>query len=432
MAAGLLTALFLAFAPFHVRYSQELRPYSLGLFTLCLSMLLLDLFLERQSWPRLAALFLSFVATMYSLYLATLTLVIAAYALLLDQMFSRQAEVRARARKVFRLSPLFLFALFIVYLPWLPVVIEASQRGTPAPAPPFTWERLTRSLAFFAFAPDDGQPLGRKGPIYVALVGIGLGMAVRRRALRFLAMWLIGGCTAIEVLEHVHPHWYVTRHFLAAGLVTPSLAALPLAWIMKQPAVDVLASLLRAVPRFMFERRGFARLIALAMARAPLALLSKRRVTWILGAVVATLIIVLDVRSLAVYFREGRPDWRTLGHYLNKRPKSERVFTENQYSQLCVAFYTAGPGFLFRKTGLREVYTLDREPIRLSWSWLPNTTAWLVLAGPPQDERLRQWSTRFPAMSFPKAEGAILKRLDPALWAATVARLPAGKTPLPP
>lgn len=431
--AGFFTALLLAFAPFHVRYSQELRPYSLGLFLLCLSMLLLDTLLAKPNRLRVLVFFLACLATMYALYMAALVLGVAAFALLIDEAFSDREERRARARKFLRWSPLFLLALFVAYLPWLPMVLDAARRTPPVPAPPLTWERFTRFLSFFAFAPDDGQPLGRKGPIYIVLVGIGLVMAARRRSLRFVAVWLVGGCAAIELLEHIHPHWYVTRHFLAAGVVVPTLAGLPLAWLWNQRTTDILGLLLSAFPRALVTKPGVARPLATLLIALPLPVLARRRAVRLLVVALTAVLIVFNFRSLQVYFREGRADWRTLGNYLKQRPSSERIFTENWYSALCVAFYTAGPGFLAREgKTVPEVYSLNQEPISLAWSWKPNTIAWLVLAGPPPDERLRQWSRPFPSIAFPKAEGAILRRLDPKLWGATVPLLPTGKTPVPP
>ena len=66
--------LLLALAPFHVRYSQEFRPYSLGAFALCLTLLLLDLYLERPSLGRFVAVFVGCLVTMYALYLAAVVL----------------------------------------------------------------------------------------------------------------------------------------------------------------------------------------------------------------------------------------------------------------------------------------------------------------------------------------------------------------------
>jgi hypothetical protein len=61
----------------------------------------------------------------------------------------------------------------------------------------------------------------------------------------------------------------------------------------------------------------------------------------------------------------------------------------------------------------REVLNLDGEIVRLTWSWFPGERCWLVLAGEPRHEGLRDWARRFPSLPFPKAEGADLRRLDP-------------------
>lgn len=385
---ALMSALLLALVPSHVRYSQELRPCSLGLFLLCVSLLALDLFLDRPTWGRLSGLFLACLATAYALYLAAVVLGIAALGLLLDEAFSEDTNRRRAARRFLVWSPLFLLALFLAYLPWMPVVLKAARRPPFWEAPPLNLERLTRFLSFFSFAPGDGQPLGRKGPLYVALVALGFALSIRARATRFLAFWLLAGCAVIEVLEQMHPHWYNTRHYLAAGLVFPALAAL-------------------ALVHFFRSRRTRA-----------------------LAVAVAALVVILDFRSLAVYYREGRPDWRTLGRALMARPKTERIFTENWYTALCVAFYTVGPEYLYRRGHtVPEVVSLEGQAVRLAWSWPPGTRAWLVLGGSPPSEELRQWSSFFPAQSFPKAEDATLLRLDPSLWgrmAETVPR-PAGK-----
>lgn len=237
-----------------------------------------------------------------------------------------------------------------------------------------SWGRWSRILSFFAFAPDDGQPLGRKGPLDLVLIAIGALIALRSPRLRFLVVWSIGGILAIEILGRLHPHYDTSKHFLPAGLAFPALAALPLAALATRP-----------------RGRAFAALLLAA-------------------------VLLFDLRSLAVYFREGRADWRPLAEFLRREPASERVFTENQYSQLCVAFYLVGPTWLFDggKHG-REVLNLDGEVVRLTWSWRPGERAWLVLAGEPRHPELRRWAAMFPSLPFPQAEGSDLRRLDPAL-----------------
>jgi 4-amino-4-deoxy-L-arabinose transferase-like glycosyltransferase len=372
--AGVLTSVLLAFAPFHVRYSQEFRPYALGLFLLCVALLLLDRFLERPGIVRLLALYLACLATAYALYLAAIVLGVAAVAILTEDSFAEDPVRRRAARRFLIASPLFATALFLAYLPWWWVVIEAARRPPPVPAEAISWSRLGRTLAFFAFAHDDGDKFVWGTALWALLFVAGTAVALRQRGLRFLLVWCFGGFLLIEALEHIHPHWYVSRWFLPAGVVLPVFVAL-------------------ALTRLGQVRRGlFA------------------------TAIVLVAVLALDAKGLSMYFREGRADWRPLGRFLRSRPKQERIFTENQYSELCVAFYVDGPYWLYAGGHLgRDIWNLDGEVVRLTWSWKPGTTAWLVLGGNPPSPALRSWAGNFAATAFPTAEGAILLHLDPAL-----------------
>jgi hypothetical protein len=218
--------------------------------------------------------------------------------------------------------------------------------------------------------------------LYLFLVGMGVVTAFKQRGLHFLAVWALLGLIAVEELGRFYPHWYVSRHYLPAGLAFPALAALAIA--------------------------GFL----------------QRRRTRAIGVVILAAVVFFDLRSLAVYFREGRADWRTLTDYLRREsPPNERVFTENPYTQLCTAYYLVGPRWLYEegKQG-REVLNLDGEIVRLTWSWRPGERAWLVLAGEPRHEGLREWAGSLPSLSFPRAEGADLRRLDPAMRETALAR----------
>jgi F0F1-type ATP synthase membrane subunit c/vacuolar-type H+-ATPase subunit K len=382
-AAGLAAAGLLAMAPFHVRFSQELRPYSLSLFALCLSLYALDRFLERPRASRLAALFLACLATAYALYTAALVLAIAAGALLLEDARDPRLNRRVAARRFLLCSPVFVFSLWLAYLPWWPVFLEAARRPPFAARAPLSAARAERILSFFAFAPDDGYRLGLAGWFFLSLIAAGTWLALSRRGLRFLAAWGIGGLVAIEVLGQLHPHFDFSRRFVPAGPGWIALAALPIAELLRRP------------------------------------------VTRLAGAAVLASVLVLDGRSLSVYFREGRADWRTLAEYLRREAlPAERIFTENQYAQLCLAFYLAGPNWLYEVSGggrpAWDLPNLEGAIVRLTWSWRPGSRAWLVLAGEPRHEELRKWAEPFPTLSFPRAEHAILHRLDPERRAAAL------------
>jgi hypothetical protein len=383
-AAGLAAAALLAAAPFHVRYSQELRPYSLGLFLMCLSLFGLDAFLARPTTPRLVGLFLACLATAYALYLAAFVLALAAAALLGEDAFDRDPGRRRAARRFLLWSPGFVAALWVAYLPWWPVVVEAARRAPPVQAVPLTGHRVGQILSFFAFAPVDGEPLRRGTILFWLFVAVGTWMATRRVRQRFLLVWAGLGFIGIEILGQLHPHWYGTRRFLPAGLAIAALAGVAIGELLRRPVARLAGSSALAV------------------------------------------IIVLDLRGLTRYFREGRADWRTLADFLRREaPPAERIFTENQYSQLCVAFYLNGPLWLRAGGRLgRDIWNLEGEIVRLTWSWHPGETAWLVLAGEPRHDPLRRWAALFPPRSFPSAEGALLYRLDPALREKALASRP--------
>jgi hypothetical protein len=204
---------------------------------------------------------------------------------------------------------------------------------------------------------------------------------VSRLGPRALTEWVPGVIAAIELLGQLHPPIDDSRRFLPAAPGMTALAALPLAALLARP------------------------------------------VTRQAGALLLAAVLVFDAKSLRVYFREGRADWRVLADYLRREAApSERVFTENQYAQLCTAFYLAGPRWLYQVvekvgTPARDLPNLEGQIERLHWAWKPGVRAWLVLAGEPQAPPLRRWAQIFPRVAFPPSEGAQLHRLDPELRA---------------
>lgn len=371
--AGLVSGLLLAVAPFHVRYSQEFRPYSLGVFTLLLSLLSLIWWLERPGRLRMCVLYVACLATAYTLYFSAIALAIASAGLLIEDALTGDSERRRIARRFLAWSPLFVGLLWVGYLPWLPVVREAARRAPFTAPPEMSLARLTRVLGFYSFAPNEGYPLGYTGIAYIGLVIIGVVIAFKQRRLRFFAIWVVATGTVIEVLEHVHPHFFVARHFLPAAVTFPALAAVGITRLGRR-------NLLRG-------------LIAGSV---------------IIGAVVC------DVRGLGVYFREGRPDWRPLAAYLRQQPSDERVVAENQYAQLCVAYYLIGPYFLRPTTTKgRSIVPLSGDPTPMAWLWRPGKRAWLILINAGnQSAAVKKWAEPYPSIPFPSAEGgAILKAL---------------------
>jgi len=375
--AGMLAGAFLALAPFHVRYSQEFRPYSLGVFLVLLSLVLLDRFLERPGAARLAALYFGCLAAMYALYLGALVLAVAATALAVEDALSPEASARrSAARRLLAWSPVFSLLLAAAYLPWLPVVREAAMRASPTRPPEMTADRLGHVLAFYGFGSGDGAAFGFAEIVYFFLAAGGVIVAIRRPRLRFLAAWVVAGSAAVELLEHLHPHFFGPKHFLPAGVALPAAAALAIAAV---------------------GQRNLLRLGACVLAVAG--------------------ILACDARGLHRYFERGRPDWRPLGAYLRASPADQRILTENAYAQLCVAYFVVGPDWLHGplpggRQSRRSILSLDGNPASIAWLWEPGKTAWLVLFG-GKASALKAWAEPYPGVAFPAAEaGAVVKRLD--------------------
>jgi 4-amino-4-deoxy-L-arabinose transferase-like glycosyltransferase len=375
-AAGLLTMALLALAPFHVRYSQELRPYSLGVFLLCLTLCAVEAYLREPGPARLLLLFLSALATAYTLYVAAVVLAVAMVALVAGDALGPDPQRRHAARKLLRWSPALIAALWVSYLPWWPVVLEAASRPSPVSAQPLTLGRVGRTVAFFAFGAHDGGSPTWLDLVYFAVIVWGFALALVRPGTRFLAVWAAGGFAVIELISFLHPHLYVTRRFLPPGIALAGLGGVALA-----------------------------------------ELLTKRK--RLVGATLLALVVFGNLRGLTVYFREGRPDWRPLAEYLRREAATdERVFGDDQWSQLCVGFYLVGPDWMSDDPGSRrpswEVHTLQGEIAPLTWAWKPGKQAWLVV-GPGESSALREWSRMFPATRFPRADGREVRLLDPAL-----------------
>src|SRR5262249_14639559 len=232
-----------------------------------------------------------------------------------------------------------------------------------------------RLLSYFGFAQADWHPLGASGLLFFLLVAAGVVIAVRRYTLSFVVVWALGGLAAVEFLEHRHPAYDSVFHYIPAGMALTALAAVTIGWLLDS------------------EGRRFG------------------------GVGLLILTLVLDGRTLGIYFERGRPDWRPLAQFLRQQPASETIFTSSQYAQLCVAYYVAGPGWLCCRTaGQRDIISVDDRVSRLLEVWKGDRPAWLVLPGHHEAQELREWSARYRTLAFPTAEGdggSLVKHLEP-------------------
>ncbi len=367
--AGIVTAALLALSPFHVHYSQELRPYSLGLFLLALSLLSLDRYLAVPDPGRLAALYLSCLATAYALYVSASVLAVAAGALVVEDVFASEVCRRRAARRFLRMSPLFAAALWLGYLPWWRTFLIGLRSPAVGTVPAFSAARVVRFFSFFGFGHSDWQPLGVPGFLFLGGTILGAALAGRKEGARFLLAWSAGGLGLIEAMEHRHPVFDSIFHYLPAGVSLVVLFSIALAWLLSRPR-------------------------------------------W-LGAGVALLLLSFsfEIASLSAYFRSGRPDWRPAAAFLLAHHGNDRIVTDSQWTQLCVAYYVFGPGWLCCGGG-HGIVSLAGDPAPIAWLQEPGKSLWLVTSNAAGNSaRLTRLAESLAVARFPRAEDAIVARI---------------------
>jgi hypothetical protein len=334
-----MTAICLAFAPLHVHYSQEVRPYSLGLFLTALALLLIDRYLEKPGALRLVAVLASAVAVAYALLVAAMVLFIAGGSLILDDALTASTEARrASARRLLRWSPALLLLIALAYLPWLSPVWKAMALPPFSTPPTFGFRRVVRFFSVFGFGSHDWYPLNKRGLIFVALSLCGSALAWTRYRLRFLVAWAVCGLTILEILEERHGVYDSIFHFLPAGIALTALAALP-------------------IGRLAQRRHG----------------------AWAAG-VALSLVLFFDAQALDFYFRRGRPDWRPVAAYLRGQGADAPIFAAGGHILVCLGYYLNGPDWLCcSPPGARTILDVGEDARGLEKAWATSDPAWLAV-----------------------------------------------------
>ena len=348
-AAGLATGLVTALLPFHIRYSQELRPYVYLLFFAALTLLAADR-LERRPGPGAAALaFGAILGGFYSHHLFALALIPAAWPLA-EAAFSRGHR---RALGLFAAAA---GAAFLLFLPWLLAIPgELSGRDPTDGARPWTWRLALQRWQFLTVGAMEGDGLTWAGILALGLALLGVAAALRSPAGRAAVVGAVLGIGGAEIFFAATDHWSSGRYDAVGWLFLPVLIGL-----------------------------GIARLSAVPRLR-PLALL-------FLAALLAG-----EGLGLARYARVGRPDWDRVAETVRQaRRPGEPVLAENEWTRICLGYYLQGPDFQKRQGEDGAPVTVGAGPRRLRQLWPADRRAVLVVAGIPRQQPLRRWARAFP------------------------------------
>jgi len=231
--SGVATGLFAAGAPIHVHYSQELRPYSLALLCVALTVIATDRVLARVDGRRLGLAALAILGCLYSLYFAALVLAFVGW-LILDTAITGRPEEAGRARRVLAWSPALLLGLGLAYLPWLSTALAMGHRRIEHRANHWRWEDVVeRWQALTVGSGTSASSWG--GAAALLLVLLGSIRAMRTAAGRAVLVAALCGTVGVDLLLLYADHWSNPRYnligwlFLAvlAGMGTGLLARLP-------------------------------------------------------------------------------------------------------------------------------------------------------------------------------------------------------------
>jgi mannosyltransferase len=340
-SASLVTGILMAFSPTHVRYSQEIRPYALGLCLLLASVAALEQYRRKPDSRFTALWFASTLGAMYTLYFAGMIAVLVGVLFVAQ---NRKDELRTLWKKL----PVLLGGLVVFYLPWLPAVAETARQKPVVPPEVLDRAWLTYRMQTLGTGDWKLEPISVGSMVFWILVILGVGLAYRSRFAVLVTAWLVVGGSAQVLFLRLHPHWPAVRY------LTPT-------WIAS------------------FLLVGF--LIQLSV---------RHRSSRIPGFVALFVIVAFDLRTLIDYYDHGRPQWKAVVLYLRSVTRPGEHIAANDW-----AFRNAGFYWEDEHLGRKDV-TLERAVGEIVGP------AWVVTVVCPMDADLRsQWESLELRASLP-------------------------------
>ena len=372
--AGLFTGLVMALTATQVRYAQELRPYAYLLFFVTLALHAADRWDERRRWRDLALLAGVLAAGLYSHYLAAFTPAILALPLLPRLLTRDRAGRRAAAYGLVGLAAAGASAL-LLFVPWLTTIATVAGRAAKGGTAHWTlagaasrWEVLTVGMR-------DGDPWTWAGLATLALALVGAVQAARSAAGWVVIAGAVAGTVGVELLLLQARHWSSARYDLFGALFICCLIGI-----------------------------GAGRVARLRPRPLPALL--------VLGVVAA-----IAWNALGRYAAYGRPEWdRIAAAVATLREPGERIFTENEWTRMSLAYYLQGRDFERRtKEELAPIAVRSRVG-RLAEGWPASACALMIAAGNPLYPPLEARLGRFPLLAhFPSSDEARIYLLTPAV-----------------
>ncbi len=392
--AGVAAGLVAALSPFHVRYSQELRPYAFLIFFVCLTLWAAERLERHGSAGDVALLFTALLGGFYSHHLFALVLVPAAWPFA-EAAASADPALRGAARAALARFAAAVAAALVALLPWLRAIApELARRASTGGALPWTGPRLLARWQFLIAGGVEGEHLRWTGVLALALAIAGAVVAARSTPGRAVIAGALVGIGGAELFYVVAGHFSRGRYDAVGWPFLTVLIALALA--PPRCEGDVSSSGLRAT------RGAWQRVAAILVLAA-------------LG--------VGEVNGLARYARRGRPDWDRVADAVRalRRP-GEPVLVENEWTRISLGYYLQGRGFLDRTADDGAPQVVSRGADGLLLDWPADRRAILVIAGHPAQKDVRRLAHQLPAAGHWRRAGARVFLLTPELRRRLAAR----------
>ncbi|HSP13670.1 MAG TPA: glycosyltransferase family 39 protein [Thermoanaerobaculia bacterium] len=291
--AGIAAGFFAALAPMHIRYSQEVRPYSMALFFVCAALLALELYAMRRQRRWAIAWFVLVFLSGFTLYFAGMV----AGATSVFRIFVARRDALTL---LWKRLPLIVLAWTVLYAPWLFVVIRLANEKPPQPPDTLDWPWWQLRVQTFAAGDWRFEPVTLGSWAFWICVAMGAIAAIRFKPLRIALFWFAAG-TALEILVlQLRPHYSTPRYLMASWPGAFILAGAAIAWLMRSAPGRA------AVPFILLLFAGHAAL------------------------------------TLHVYYSGERSDWRGIAEYVYSRVKAgDNVMMANNWVQRNFGYYWA-------------------------------------------------------------------------------------------
>ncbi len=363
---GLLAGFLGALSPLHLRYSQELRPYSYLLFFAVLTLVLVDRLAQRPGWRSILLCAAALAGGLYTHIQFPLVLIPASLVLLESRRGDTQA--RGRLRRLAGLGAAAALAM-LAFLPWLETITRLAQRTSAGGAASWTWYSAGQRWQFLSLAAREGDGLTWGGTLMAVLVILGAASVWRQCSGRAVLLAALVGTVGVELALLGANHWSNGRY---------NLMAWPFLLILTAAGCDLLRTL----------------------GRRPIA-----------GVVIGLAVVGAHLQAIGDYQRIGRPSWDRMAEVIRLvRRADEKVFTENLPGRISLGYY------LDRRTAAprTDPITVDGDISRLARLWPPDRSCLLVIGRHPASPRLRRLAARFPMLVEYYSTGS-LYRLTPEI-----------------